>query len=340
MRSNVKDFEYNDQSYIEELVRQVLPSSKINNVVPFAKTLSQKNGDAELSLDKSDNVLYYGYFTGTVLAQLLVETFDYDKVPTGTIYLVSSASIPALPVLFYSAKFNPSASNKFAYFTGWMITLETSAINPVPPTPPPTPPAFEDFVAFYSSDIQRDGGGDNFTVNYSCKTVNRPFKFNLVRRDTNLLVAEGLLIPAVAGQFYRFGAPGIGVQGIRFDFYENDGSFIKSIEYTDAYYLPFDFDVTKPAPNNFVTFKQDSTGTVDGLELVTYFPVIKQGNPHYTASVIASGIVSPLDVVTDSGTSHVTTGKYMGGLLHIGATVGLRWPGEATQYIDVARYVD
>lgn len=337
MISRVKDFEIGDQSYVEELIRQVLPKVKINNVVPWSFVIGNKSGaDAYVKgFLYNPNVMYFGTFQGS--PSLTIYAFDAPTLPPGI--TMSSGGYPS-PVLFSNLEFGVAAPNsKMIVFTGWKITLENEAINPAPPTPPLTPPAFEGFQAFYSWDVVTNGGGSSRGV-FGAEIVNRDCFVKVYRLDTGAFVEDTLLLKVREKLFTRFGADSHGIGGLAFEFFEADGgAFIERIEYANEYRFPLDHVVTKPAAMNPVPYQQNSTGIFENLTLVEYFPFVKQGNPYASATHINTGVVTALNVVADTGVAHTTVGNYMGSVLHFGLNLTLKFTGGANQVIDLARVI-
>jgi hypothetical protein len=339
MRSNVKDFEFFDQSYVEEMIRQVFPKVKINNVVPWSFTVGNKSGTDAFSktLEYSESVLYFGTLQGN---SSLVNVYAFDDLTKAGVAFVTYPITS--PLLFSKIDLaTPTSNIRLVVFTGWKIIIENEVQNPNPPTPPPTPPAIVGFQSFYNIYANSlDSGTTLWRGYYGAEKVNRWVDIVIKRRDTAAVVETVILAPGSDGNFYKFGHNSIGSDGLNFEIYEGGtDQLVQTVEYNTQHRLPFEIESSLPASMNPVTWEQNAGATFENLDLKTYLPIFKQGNPFWSASNINNGLGGPLNIVTDSGTSHNTSANYVGGLLQVNNMILLAFPGGSDQTIELLQVI-
>ncbi|MCC6288106.1 MAG: hypothetical protein IT249_09480 [Chitinophagaceae bacterium] len=124
MIAKYRNYDFFDQDYLEELIRQTLPNCKINNVVPH-NAMCYEGGALNPCPDIS-GVVYYGVvFRGSG------DTCGIYDMDLNTFNFGGFTDMP--PMLFRSIRHN-SISN--VGFSGWKIMLENPPVNPSTPAPP------------------------------------------------------------------------------------------------------------------------------------------------------------------------------------------------------------
>ncbi len=136
MLSSIIDFNLLDQSYLEELIRQVLPQRKINNVIPFGADIG--------TIEQIDNVVYIGSLGMLKAGNVAVTNW------TGDNSILATSMVGTInPVMFSYI----NAMGLLGFFKGWKITLENQAQSPTPPTPPSSmKPPNQGFKYVYTKD--------------------------------------------------------------------------------------------------------------------------------------------------------------------------------------------
>ncbi|MGN6437531.1 MAG: hypothetical protein ACTHMM_13405 [Agriterribacter sp.] len=257
MKSDVKDFEFFDQSYVEELIRQMLPSVKINNVVPWQVLTDAALGNN--ALVSQPGLLYYGFIQGGHSSHAV---YHPDGIFSTTI---SNTAMP-YPFLFKGVKEGAINYNNIR-FIGWKITIENASTQGSQPKPPSTPPLVDGFD-FFLFDEQDLNPLDKYNCMFAWGKINDIVKIVItsVKEPYNsITIAKGVDGAGYLQVDFAYDiSEGVRVQVIRS---ATGAVFIDRVIQLNTY--PFSFVAAKVGADLVLTFSATATNGTYGFSTIT-----------------------------------------------------------------------